>query len=192
MIRAAVSSNRLWLGASAAAVLLLFLWVSVPYSDSGTSSLRRVVQFQSDEERCDEAAGNSTLGFSSIQYLNLPHRTDRNDAMVLQGYVTGLDLNLFPGVYADDIKENGLPPMSKKASDKPTVIACWRAHANVCPSILLPYFSAPVFLALRLCLSPPFCWACADFRLPARRSGRTKCRTGCPPSSSWSPTPRGS
>lgn len=79
-----------------------------------------------------DAAGNSTMGFGAAYYINLPDRFDRADAMVLQSYLTGVDVVEAPGVLVDRIKTRGMPPSHLVGSGlKPEEKACWRAHANV-------------------------------------------------------------
>ncbi|KAL8365421.1 hypothetical protein RB595_004296 [Gaeumannomyces hyphopodioides] len=77
------------------------------------------------------AASNRTLGFSSIQFLNLPHRHDRADAAFLQAYLTDLEITRFPAVRVEDLRERGLPPTSQPSRLKMQEKACYRAHANV-------------------------------------------------------------
>ncbi len=59
--------------------------------------------------------------------------------MVLQAYLTGLDLTLFPSVKPDDIREAGLPPMAADSRVNISEIGCWSAHANV--SIAVRYLA---------------------------------------------------
>lgn len=77
-----------------------------------------------------DAASNSTLGFDSIQFINLPGRFDRLDAATIQAYLSGLDITEVPGVLADDIHEAGMPPTHRNELKKGEK-GCWRAHANV-------------------------------------------------------------
>lgn len=85
---------------------------------------------QRNEELVLAAAGNRTLGFSKIYFINLPNRYDRMDAGVLQAYLSGIDITLFPAVNGKTIEDTGMPPTS---TDEPTGVekGCWRAHANV-------------------------------------------------------------
>ena len=161
MIRSApLATHRLWVWGSIAGLVLMALYFSLPRQMPSPTALRKAVH-KTDDEKCMAAAGNRTLGFESIQYLNLPHRTDRNDAMMLQAYISGIDLQYFPGVYEDDIKEVGLPPSSKKTKSKMRVVACYRAHANVRLSLAArsPPTSPPSRLYVRG-------WCSSSFRLP--------------------------
>ena len=76
-------------------------------------------------------AGNSTLGFSSIFYLNLKTRYDRTDAISLQAFLSGVRVTEYPAVEKDTITDVGLPPTSSQGSLTNGQIGCWRAHANV-------------------------------------------------------------
>ncbi|KAK2591295.1 hypothetical protein QQS21_011013 [Conoideocrella luteorostrata] len=82
------------------------------------------------------AAGNSTLGFSSIQFINLKNRFDRVDAVTLQGYLTGLDIIEVPGVESDQIHEMGMPPNHRPVDILLKEKACFRAHANIWSQML--------------------------------------------------------
>lgn len=72
-------------------------------------------------------AHNSTLGFGSIQVINMPHRFDRYDSITMQAEVTGLDIIFSDGVYGNNIKKSILPPTSNLNENE---IACIRAHAK--------------------------------------------------------------
>lgn len=116
------------------------------------------------------AAGNSTLGFHKIFYINMRARHDREDAMALQSYISGVETTDFPAVEADLIDPVGMPPTHRPSILKVGEKGCWRAHANVRPS------PPP--------LPPP---------RPANmsRSGPKWSAKSSPPSSSSSPTPPG-
>ncbi|KJK77002.1 hypothetical protein H634G_08044 [Metarhizium anisopliae BRIP 53293] len=76
-------------------------------------------------------AGNSTLGFSSIEFINLKHRFDRLDAATLQAYLSGLDISEAAGVQSDDIHDAGMPPTHRIGVIRDGEKGCWRAHANI-------------------------------------------------------------
>lgn len=80
-------------------------------------------------------AGNSTLGFHKILYINMRARHDREDAMALQTYISGLETTDFPAVEADLIDPVGMPPTHRPSILKVGEKGCWRAHANVRPSL---------------------------------------------------------
>lgn len=73
---------------------------------------------------CD--AHNRTLGFGSIQVINMPHRFDRYDSITMQAEITGLDITFSDGVYGADVKKSILPPTTNLNENE---IACIRAHA---------------------------------------------------------------
>lgn len=86
------------------------------------------------------AAGNSTLGFSAIHYINLPHRYDRLDAASIQVYLSGLKILQTAGVESDTIRDSGMPPTSRPTNLTPSEKGCWRAHANVRVTRYKPIF----------------------------------------------------
>jgi hypothetical protein len=83
-------------------------------------------------------AGNSTLGFSSIYYINMKTRYDRLDAISIQSYLSGVTITEYPAAEQDAIHEKGLPPSKHPGSLSIGQVGCWRAHANV--SISRPRF----------------------------------------------------
>ncbi|ODA78197.1 hypothetical protein RJ55_05577 [Drechmeria coniospora] len=86
--------------------------------------------------RAVRAAGNSTLGFGSIRYINLRSRYDRLDAASIQAFLTGLRLTESRAVEPDMIRDVGMPPMHNPGYLKPGQKGCWRAHANIWASML--------------------------------------------------------
>ena len=76
------------------------------------------------------SAGNATLGFQKLVYINLAHRHDYDDAMTLQSLVSNITLSRQSGVNAADLKDAGLPPSSTDSMRK-SHQACFRAHANL-------------------------------------------------------------
>lgn len=86
-----------------------------------------------------EAAGNETLGFQKIIFLNLPYRYDFSDAMTMQSELAGLQWDVEDSVLADSIDErrSGYPPSSNDYGSLPAdrgrlgQWACTRSHANV-------------------------------------------------------------
>ena len=59
------------------------------------------------------SAGNATLGFQKMVYINLAHRYDYDDAMTLQSLVSNITLIRQPGVNSADLRDAGLPPASE-------------------------------------------------------------------------------
>jgi GR25 family glycosyltransferase involved in LPS biosynthesis len=80
-----------------------------------------------------EAAANSTLGFQSIQYINLPTGHDREDAIRMQSYASGLKTTHFDAIGTDLINPDGrgLPPSSGGKPLMDGEKACLRSHAEL-------------------------------------------------------------
>ncbi|KAK0728874.1 hypothetical protein B0T26DRAFT_639280 [Lasiosphaeria miniovina] len=83
------------------------------------------------EDTAIERAGNGTLGFHAIYYVNMKARYDREDAMALQAYISGLDIQDYPAVESDMIDPVGMPPTHRPGVLKVGERGCWRAHANI-------------------------------------------------------------
>lgn len=79
------------------------------------------------------SAGNATLGFQSIRYINLPKMFDKADALRMQSAAAGLNTVQFDAVGIDSIQENGkgLPPSSADKELKPAEKACLRSHVEL-------------------------------------------------------------
>lgn len=54
-------------------------------------------------------ATNSTLGFQKIFAISLPQRTDRQDALTLMSVLSGLEIDIAPGVRGEDVLEKTVP-----------------------------------------------------------------------------------
>lgn len=54
-------------------------------------------------------ATNSTLGFQKIYAISLPQRTDRQDALTLMSVLSGLEIDIAPGVRGEDVLEKTVP-----------------------------------------------------------------------------------
>ncbi|KAK1996889.1 family 25 glycosyltransferase [Colletotrichum falcatum] len=85
------------------------------------------------------AAANRTLGFGSIEMINLPIRNDKADAATVQAFLSGIDINIVEGVNGTRLGEVGMPPSSVPDTE-PGLSAgekgCWRSHANAWSSML--------------------------------------------------------
>ena len=81
------------------------------------------------EQPFPASAGNATLGFQKMVYINLAHRYDYDDAMTLQSLVSNITLTRQSGVNTADLKDAGLPPSSSHFGK--TYQACYPAHANL-------------------------------------------------------------
>jgi hypothetical protein len=109
-------------------------FVSVRRSRFGKTTDAKLPELRSEPEleaRSMEAAGNATLGFSSIRFINMKHRFDRLDAARLQAYVSGLIFEEYPAVEPDQILSTGMPPTSSPSRLQTSEKGCYRAHANV-------------------------------------------------------------
>lgn len=73
---------------------------------------------------------NSTLGFQKILVLNLPHRTDRRDAITLAAATSNMKLEFVDGVTGDIIKEAAYPPPQENLQLSVGIRGSWRTHMN--------------------------------------------------------------
>ncbi|KAH8891168.1 hypothetical protein GQ53DRAFT_649004 [Thozetella sp. PMI_491] len=83
-----------------------------------------------------ERAGNETLGFHKIWVINFKKRWDRADAIALQSYMSGIDIDDFPAVGPDMISDSGMPPTSLPAVLTVAELGCYRAHANIWAKVI--------------------------------------------------------
>ncbi|KAK9485135.1 hypothetical protein V1527DRAFT_467620 [Lipomyces starkeyi] len=74
-------------------------------------------------------AHNASLGFGEIVYISMPERTDRQDAMNLLASSSGLKLKLSPGVNGSHVSPKAIPDEAPQGI-RPSVLGCYRAHAN--------------------------------------------------------------
>ncbi|KAK2019102.1 family 25 glycosyltransferase [Colletotrichum eremochloae] len=120
-------SNRRLAIAIGGALFLVILLVAT------STGHRRAVALKID------AAGNRTLGFGSIEMINLPIRQDKADAATVQAFLSGIDINIVEGVNGSRLGEVGMPPSSIPDTE-PGLSAgekgCWRSHANAWRSML--------------------------------------------------------
>ncbi|ORY11687.1 hypothetical protein BCR34DRAFT_483732 [Clohesyomyces aquaticus] len=83
-----------------------------------------------------ETIANSTLGFGEIFVINMPHRTDRRDAMTLAGGVTNLTFTFRDGVKGVDISDNAWPKYGGDHLNNTGEKGCWRSHMNLMREIV--------------------------------------------------------
>lgn len=107
-----------------------------PHSEADTASSQGKPKYENMTpeqllELSKQNAGNATLGFHSIKYINMKARYDREDAMALQAYMSGLEIEDVPAVEADTIDPAGMPPTHRPGKLRTGEKGCWRAHANV-------------------------------------------------------------
>uniref|UniRef100_A0A060TE94 ARAD1D50028p n=1 Tax=Blastobotrys adeninivorans TaxID=409370 RepID=A0A060TE94_BLAAD len=83
------------------------------------------------------AAGNETLGFHKIAYINLPHRFDYDDSMRITSTVSNVTVEKSNAVDGSILESGkGLPPSSFAGDSshvalRPGELACFRSHANL-------------------------------------------------------------
>ncbi|KAK2053610.1 family 25 glycosyltransferase [Colletotrichum caudatum] len=111
----------------------MFLVILLVTATAGQQRARRVVVLELN------AATNRTLGFGSIQMINLPIRQDKADAATIQAFLSGIDINIVEGVNGSRLGEVGMPPSSIPDAE-PGLSGgekgCWRSHANAWRSML--------------------------------------------------------
>ncbi|KAH7130686.1 hypothetical protein B0J11DRAFT_523830 [Dendryphion nanum] len=73
---------------------------------------------------------NSTLGFQKILVLNLPHRTDRRDAMTLAAATSNMKLEFVDGVKGEQIAQSAYPPPGENIKLPSGIRGSWRTHMN--------------------------------------------------------------
>ncbi|KAK9455020.1 hypothetical protein V1511DRAFT_499198 [Dipodascopsis uninucleata] len=83
-----------------------------------------------DTERLAKTALNKTLGFGEIVYISMPHRTDRQDAMVLMSSLYDLKFTKIDGVNGSTIAEKAIPENKVRGRMRDSELGCWRAHVN--------------------------------------------------------------
>lgn len=59
--------------------------------------------------RTNAPATNATLGFQKLFAISLPQRTDRQDALTLLSALSGLDIEIAPGVRGEDVLNKTIP-----------------------------------------------------------------------------------
>ncbi|KAL9111811.1 MAG: hypothetical protein Q9227_003870 [Pyrenula ochraceoflavens] len=79
---------------------------------------------------------NATLGFGNIFAVSLAERTDRRDAMLLMGTMTGLDIEFIDGVKTEDVPEKALPYPAEKKHFSGGDVGSWRAHLNALSEVI--------------------------------------------------------
>lgn len=90
-------------------------------------------EVQLEKEDTYSSAGNATLGFQSIQYIHLPEMFDKEDAIITQSSVSGIEMTRFEAVDVGSFRTNGkgLPPRSSNSELKEGEKACFRSHMEV-------------------------------------------------------------
>ncbi|KAL6410123.1 glycosyltransferase family 25 protein [Ilyonectria robusta] len=89
---------------------------------------------------------NRTLGFQKIFVIGLPERTDRRDRIILQAFLSGVDIEFIDGVLGAEISDKAIPKAKgwKKPSDG--AMGCWRAHMNIMDRIVAENITTALIL----------------------------------------------
>lgn len=114
--------------------LIQLVHLYLQHQDGNTwriGSLEGEVQLEKNDTY--SSAGNATLGFQSIQYINLPGMFDKEDAIIMQSVASGIDMTRFNAVGVENLRSNGkgLPPRSSDNELKEGEKACYRTHMSV-------------------------------------------------------------
>ncbi|KAK1986195.1 family 25 glycosyltransferase [Colletotrichum cereale] len=121
-------SNRRLATAVGCALFLVILLVATSTGHQRTIMIHEI-----------HASANRTLGFGSIEMINLPIRQDKADAAAVQAFLSGIDINIVEGVNGSRLGEVGMPPSSIPDTE-PGLSGgekgCWRSHANAWRSML--------------------------------------------------------
>ncbi|KAK9368147.1 hypothetical protein V1509DRAFT_624393 [Lipomyces kononenkoae] len=113
-------------------IAIIFLIACVPYfAASRSSKVDHPSDLLSEEHQAALAkhAWNASLGFGEIVYISMPGRTDRQDAMNMLAWFTDISLKLVPGVDGTVVPPKAIPDSAPK-DIQPSVLGCFRAHAN--------------------------------------------------------------
>lgn len=90
--------------------IAIALWLLVFTYWSPDLSLPAIRYRSGDGSRAP--ATNSTLGFQKVFAISLPQRTDRQDALTLMSVLSGLEIDIAPGVRGEDVLEKTVPKVS--------------------------------------------------------------------------------
>ncbi|CCG84679.1 protein of unknown function [Taphrina deformans PYCC 5710] len=134
-----IRSGRTWLSCCAIFAITWFCSIlAFSFHEGSKDRLRSVGSVDDSNVQGRYAPLNSTLGFERIEAIVLPHRDDQLDLLALLGHIYGLDINITPGVYPEDVKvQSSKSPVFKTDDESegnmriPGEISCWRAHANL-------------------------------------------------------------
>ncbi|KAK9349728.1 hypothetical protein V1523DRAFT_356542 [Lipomyces doorenjongii] len=115
-------------------IIIIFSVATVSHfaaSFVGPSEVDHPIDLLSEEHQAALAkhAHNASLGFSEIVYISMPGRTDRQDAMNVLAWFSGITLRLVPGVDGTVMPPKAIPDSAPK-DIPPSVLGCFRAHAN--------------------------------------------------------------
>lgn len=75
----------------------------------------------------DLSSTNSTLGFQRIFAISLPQRTDRQDSLALLSVLSGLEIDIAPGVRGEDVLEKTIPKVRRSIG-----CSCFINYPHIC------------------------------------------------------------
>ncbi|RFU28210.1 hypothetical protein B7463_g8131, partial [Scytalidium lignicola] len=75
-------------------------------------------------------ATNETLGFEKIIAVGLKERSDRRDALTLQGSLTGIRVEFTDGIRGEEMSPKAMPPGKDYDAMGKSNIGSWRGHMN--------------------------------------------------------------
>lgn len=73
----------------------------------------------------NQISTNSTLNFQKVFAISLPKRTDRQDALTLMSALTGLDIEISPGVAGETVMEKTIPRVGGRLRQSLTQTLRW-------------------------------------------------------------------
>lgn len=96
------------LGAALVVTILFFTFYSpfTPTEDVG---------FPAGHRPSSLGAANATLGFQKLFAISLPQRTDRHDALTLVSVLSGLEIEVAPGIRGEDVLTKTIPRVSEQS-----------------------------------------------------------------------------
>ncbi|KAK9374026.1 uncharacterized protein V1513DRAFT_401520 [Lipomyces chichibuensis] len=122
---------------------IVFTVASYAWMRSGHHNLVPSIISTKSKSTLASTAWNETLGFSKVLYISMPYRTDRQDAMNLLASMSDIKIKLIEGVDGDSINAKAVPD---KADLKPSVLGCWRAHADAWRDVIDNNFETALIL----------------------------------------------
>lgn len=93
------------------AVVICIILVYLYITPASKALLNSQMVYESPSESPSEST-NSTLHFQKIFAISLPSRTDRQDALSLMSVLSGIEIEIMPGVRGEDVLEKTIPKVS--------------------------------------------------------------------------------
>lgn len=72
-----------------------------------------------------------SLQFQKIFVIGLPERTDRRDRIILQAFLSGVDIEFVDGVLGAEISDKAIPKVKGWKKPFDGALGCWRTHMNI-------------------------------------------------------------